>query len=155
VLRNALIQLKDVINDREVAEKQDSSAATKKLLIIEFARDEYREAIEDIMRSVFASNAHILFTHADTGICLQRIHERALHPHCEDDHPSCSDRFFIRYYGTDNRKFIQTLHEQYSPDQCVGIVESDGTLDQFKQCVSSFWKKVLCNNAARLVAAPG
>lgn len=157
VLRDALIQLRYAIDDKEIAGRQDVSAATeKRLLIVEFARDEYREAIEDIMQPAFASNAHLLFIHADIDICLRRVHERTRHPFFEDDHPSFSDNIFLRYYQQDNLEFIQALLEQYSFEQCIEVIESNGTLDQFKQYVSSFGEKMLRNESLRLVAtAPG
>jgi shikimate kinase len=151
MLKDALIHIRYAIDEKEAAAEQDASVANKKLLIVEFARDKYEEAIEDIMRPVFTNNSHILFIHASIDACLERIHERTMHPHYEDDHPSCSDELFIRYYGTDDREFIQMLQERYGFERCIEIVESNGTLDHFKQRISSFWERILCNSAGGLV----
>lgn len=150
VLRDALKLLEQKI-EREEVENEDSGSP-KKLLIVEFARDEYQEAME-IMSPVFTSNAHLLFTNADIDICLQRVHARTQCPRYEDDHPSFSDGIFINHYAKDNRPFIEELQQRYASGRHVEIIENNDSLELFLDNISYFWDQALCSAGVRLVTA--
>ncbi len=147
VLKDALILLKQDIERREAEDEE--SGFPRRLLIIEFARDEYQEAME-IMSPVFTSNAHLLFTNADIDICLQRVHARTQCPRYEDDHPSFSDEIFINHYAKDNRPFIGELQQRYASGRHIKIIENNDTLELFLDNVSCFWNQVLCSAGVEL-----
>ncbi len=150
VLKDALILLRRDIERREA--EDEKSDFPRKLLTIEFARDEYQEAME-IMGPVFASNAHLLFTNADIRLCLQHVHARTLHPRHEDDHPSFSDEIFKNHYTQDNRSFIRGLRQQYASGRHVEIIENSDTLRLFLDNISYFWGQALRSAGDRLVTA--
>ncbi len=150
VLKDALILLKQDIERREA--EDEKSGFPRRLLIIEFARDEYQEAME-IMSPVFTSNAHLLFTNADFDTCLQRVHARTQCPRYEDDHPSFSDEIFVNHYAKDNRPFIRELQQRYASGQHVKIIENNDTLDLFLQNISYFWSQALRSAGVGLITA--
>src|SRR5437660_1319390 len=74
------------------------------LLIIEFSRDDYCEALS-FFTSLRVNDAHFLFINSDIPTCKARIKARADHPRTLDD---CyvSDYIFEAYYKRDHQQYI-------------------------------------------------
>jgi len=77
------------------------------LIIVEFARDDYREALE-VFSPHFLQDTHILFVDANTDLCIQRIYQRILHIMEPDSH-FISETIMKEYYGRDNREYMRHL----------------------------------------------
>src|SRR5947209_18360649 len=75
------------------------------LITIEFARDDYSQALKQFSRK-FLRNAYFIYIDADIETCLRRIHERVAHSTSADDHPSLSDDAFRIHYQKDNRQYM-------------------------------------------------
>jgi adenylate kinase family enzyme len=74
-------------------------------VIIEFARCDYRNALEEFGR-VFLQNAFFLFIDSDLESCVQRVHERVRHPDTLDDH--FTSEFVFECYRQGQSNYISS-----------------------------------------------
>jgi adenylate kinase family enzyme len=85
----------------------DVSPKGHKLLLIEFSRGDYAQALKNFGSSFF-DNAAYLYLQANTNTCLKRIAERVKNPQNIDDH-YVPDRTFDRFVEADTEEYPQTL----------------------------------------------
>lgn len=80
-----------------------------KLCIIEFARDDYSEALKFFDKRLLPPyDTYFLFFDADIPACIKRIHDRVAKPDAErtlDDH-FVSEDILDSYYQRDNRDYL-------------------------------------------------
>lgn len=101
VLNDALLEVERLVKLRMLTTKG------KKLLIVEFARDDYKMALE-IFSADLLRDTHILFVDADLDVCMRRIHQRISHVSKPDNH-FISDTIMKKYYGKDNTEDMRHL----------------------------------------------
>ena len=77
----------------------------KKMIIIEFARDNYRKALK-LFEPGFLHDSYIFFVDADLQVCINRIHKRVETP-SEPDHHFVSDYIMQTYYNKDKAHYLQ------------------------------------------------
>jgi thymidylate kinase len=123
----------------EVEQRVIDATTTTDLVTIEFARDDYRHAIQQFS-SQFLQDAYFLFMNADIETCLTRVHERVQRASGRDDHPSFSDDIFRRYYAPDNIKYIQRkmAHEFSLPKQRILVINNTGLLEDSLRQLKQF-----------------
>jgi len=135
---------KRVVEERELFTK-------RKLIIIEFARDDYSKALKKFFPD-FLKDAYFLFIDADIPICQKRIQDRVSKSPEElikEDDRYVSPFIFETYYQRDNRQYFASvatqLKEEFGVSEShVGVIEdSDLTLDDFKKQVASFAVRIL------------
>ncbi|GHO43799.1 AAA family ATPase [Ktedonospora formicarum] len=144
VLDSALQELESTVN---------RLSATADMVTIEFARDDYRTALQQFSPA-FLHDAHILFLHADLDTCLQRVHERVACSLSSDDHPSFSDAIFKRYYANDASSYIaNSLREEFGISREVCVINNMGALNQFQYELEQFIQGVLLHNEALSLTA--
>src|SRR6266487_5236350 len=82
-----------------IMKRKEFADKSTELLIIEFSRDDYCEALS-FFTSLRLNDAHFLFINSDIPTCKARIKARADHPRTRDD---CyvSDYVFETYYRRD------------------------------------------------------
>jgi len=108
------------------------------LVTIEFARNDYREALHQFTPS-FLKDAYFLFLDADIETCLQRVHERVIHSNSIDDHPSFSDAIFRAYYQKENAAYMAAcLKKEFALHKSVKVINNTGSLDDFKLHIEQF-----------------
>jgi hypothetical protein len=73
-----------------------SEVESEQLIVIEFARDDYGEALK-LFSPKFLKNAYFLFINSDIKTCVQRVHCRVAHSSTADDH-FVSDEIICSYY---------------------------------------------------------
>lgn len=114
------------------------------LISIEFARNDYRYAMEQFDRT-FLKDAYFLFINVDIDVCLERIHKRVANPETADDHPSLSDDNFRNHYCQDNVPYILTeFKSRYSlQDRQVMVIENVGSLEEFRIKLEEFTQILL------------
>jgi len=95
---DALVELACRVQEIERASQDD------KVIIIEFARDDYCEALR-LFPLALLQNAYFLFIDAEVEACRQRVKARVANPETPDDH-YVSDYIFKAYY---NKKCQQSL----------------------------------------------
>lgn len=113
-------------------------AATADLVTIEFARDDYREALRQFSPA-FLKDAYILFLDADLETCIRRVHDRVEHAVTDDDHPSFSDDIFRWYYARDNKPYMSRfLRTEFGIRKAVKIIDNTGSLTSFLNSIELF-----------------
>ena len=116
----ALRKLEQVVNE-------DSEKA--ELVLIEFARNDYRRAFHQFSQAFF-KDAYFLHLDTEIEICKQRIHGRTIYPIFEDDYPVSEYIFKEYYYGDDGRCLPFTLKNEYGIDeQQVLVVNNNFPLE--------------------------
>ena len=107
------------------------------LIIIEFARDDYGEALKLFSRD-FLQNAHFLFIETDVEICIERIYKRVTY-HLTADDNFVSDYVLRNYYYKDNRQYILSgLRRDYGINKQVELIDNVGSLHEFFDRVRGF-----------------
>ncbi|HLJ35749.1 MAG TPA: hypothetical protein VKU38_18985, partial [Ktedonobacteraceae bacterium] len=106
------------------------------LIIIEFARDDYRKALKQF-NPQFIQDAYFLYIDTDIDTCISRIYERAAHPKTPDDH-FVSDTIVREYYGKDNRPYMvkNFRHEYHVPAERLWIIDNMRQLEDFQREVN-------------------
>ncbi|GCE25948.1 hypothetical protein KDA_14320 [Dictyobacter alpinus] len=113
-----------------------------KLLLIEFARNDYIQALQQF-QPAFLQDAYFIFFEADLDTCVTRVYERSYHPSNRDDH-FISEEMIRGYYQQENNEhLIYQLLAQYGiSKKRVCIIHNTGTrkkfYEQLRHFVSSF-----------------
>ncbi len=122
----------------EVEAKVYTCLPSVNLVTIEFARNDYREALQQFAPS-FLKDAYFLFLDADIETCLQRVHERVMHSNSLDDHPSFSDAIFRCYYQKENGAYMAAcLQKEFGLQKQVKVINNTGSLDDFTHNIEQF-----------------
>lgn len=101
VLDDALLELK-----REVERRIERVRAyDDQLIIIEFARNKYCEALK-VFGPGILKQAHFVYVDADVQTCIKHIHQRTHRHKTPDDH-FVSEEIMTGYYATDDQEAIQ------------------------------------------------
>jgi len=132
----------------EILRRKKLADNSRELLIIEFSRDDYREALS-FFSSLRLRDAHFLFINSDILSCKARIKARADHPHTLDDR-YVSDYIFEAYYKRDHRQYLAETAIQFNqrfgiPLDHIHVIQngSDVTVQQFFQEVEAFASDIL------------
>ncbi len=136
VLDDALKQLEKKVEERE-QELDRSSPNQKKIIMIEFARNDYSQALSNFTPE-FLSNAYFLYIEAGLKPCIDRIHRRRANNNSSNcDRHFVSDDIMNTYYQTDNwLSTLQTLSAQQQENACR--LNNDGLQKAFELQVSHF-----------------
>lgn len=118
-------------------------SAARNLLLIEFARNDYRKALKLISQDLF-HDAYFLFINSDMASCLQRINKRVAYPTAPDDH-FVSTKIFERYYRKDNSTYITSdLKRDFEIDENrLRIIDNTSTLKDFHTKMWEFAETIL------------
>ncbi len=121
----------NVIQKRATAALKDCNPYTRRLIVIEFARDDYIQALRQF-DPAFLQDAHFLFLDADVDLCIQRIHDRVAHPVSIDDHFVSND-IITGYYQKDSTPdMIRKLADAFALDkQNMRHVETCNSREEF------------------------
>ena len=125
-------------------------AGSNKMIIIEFARNNYEHAFS-LFDKVFFQEAYFIHLDAGLEICRQRISERTSNPAHEDDYP-VSDYIFENYYLGDDGKFIpKMITATYAIDERKAIVvDNNGTLDAAIEQITPFIDDIISAEVAHI-----
>jgi|SRR5215467_4194132 len=112
---------------------RDCNLYAQRLIVIEFARDDYIDALRQF-DPAYLHDAHFLFLDCDVDLSIQRIHDRVAHPESADDH-FVSDDIITGYYQKDSTSnMIRALADQFIlNEQKMRHVETYGSRDSFLQ----------------------
>ncbi|MBV9257833.1 MAG: AAA family ATPase [Ktedonobacteraceae bacterium] len=117
------------------------------LATIEFARNDYREALQQFSAS-FLKDAYFLFLDADLETCLRRVHERVMCSSSIDDHPSFSDAIFRSYYQKENGAYMAVcLQREFCIHKQVRVINNTGSLNEFMRCIEQFADEIFRREA--------
>jgi hypothetical protein len=133
VLDEALFHLKKQANPILLAPN------AKEMLLIEFARDDYKKAFE-ILGSEFLLDTNILFVNASVNTCIQRIHKRVT-PGLAPDKHFVSDSILKGYYSKDDSS--EAAEQQKCGRGVVQYIDNIHSLNHFYSRVDSFCDEVI------------
>jgi hypothetical protein len=135
-LCHTILRRKKLVND------------SAELLIIEFSRDDYCEALS-FFPSFRLQGARFLFIHSDIPTCKARIKARVDHPRTLDDR-YVSDDIFKEYYERDHQQYMNEvalqLDQQFGvPMEHIQVINNgpEISVQQFYQAVESFASDLL------------
>lgn len=136
-------------------EARTYSAHPRKILLLEFARDDYMQALQQFQRS-FLRNAYFLFLTADLDTCVKRVHKRANHPTTRNDH-FISEAMLRSYYQQEhNPSLLYHLLSSYGiQEQHVRIINNTETRYQFHEQLGNFMQEILFkhqNDAGQVIS---
>ncbi len=116
---------------------------SKKLLLLEFARDNYQDALKQF-QPTFLKDAYFLFFEANIDMCVRRVYERSSNPTSCDDH-FISEEMIRSYYHEDNRPYLtyNLLADYGISDKKVRVINNVGSRMEFKAQVKSFVETIL------------
>jgi len=123
---------------KKVMETQVSSPSQKKLLVIEFARKNYHEALENFNAS-FLQDAYFVFLDVDIQTCINRVHHRINNQRSPDDHfvhESILESYrdlYPRYYINSNLAVDFSL-----PKDRIIIINNNGAEEDFEDQMNRF-----------------
>ena len=143
VLDTALLEVERLVKLYMLTRKE------KTLAIIEFARDDYKTALE-IFSPHFLHDTHILFVDANIDLCIQRIYKRVLHVDEPDNH-FISETIMKEYYGKDNREYMryladlnaQAIKDKKEIAHVVHYIENIDSLDYLYANVDQFFNEMM------------
>lgn len=114
------------------------------IVVIEFARDNYIEALRNF-RSSFLKDAYFIFIDTKVDICIQRIHKRVAFPTTPDD-SFVSDAILSNYYK--KQVIPKRLQEQFESEfavieRRVWFINNSGTRHQFDMEINRIFYSIL------------
>ncbi len=117
---------------------QKHASCKTKLVLIEFARDDYSELLRTFGDEVL-QDAYFLFLDADIKTCIKRVYERSLHPATVHDH-FVSTEIIESYYSKDNKPYMlsQFARDYGLEDKRVTVIDNTGSWDYFTQQIKAF-----------------
>ena len=135
VLDQALKSLEDQVRQRY-------NPLNDELIVIEFARDDYKHALKQFS-TTFLKDSYFLFIEADIKTCIQRVKGRVTNPPTQDNH-FVSEDIMIEYYGKYSviPNFKSDLHVEIDKKR-VKTINSRGSLEAFNVKVEGYIKAIL------------
>ena len=135
VLDTALKRLEAKV---ENSEEVSLSFERDEIVMIEFARDDYVQALSNFSHD-FLKGAYFLFVETRLETCIERIHSRRASTSPDSDHHSVSDFIMRNYYYTDN---WSSIAQTFSGYQYV-LQNNEKSEETFKIKVSDFVQTIL------------
>ena len=114
--------------------KYIEQATTNKLLLIEFARSNYEEALQHFSPCVL-QDIYFLFIDVELDTCIQRIEQRMLHPIPPDDH-YISKAMLAQYYTE------QKFPEDHMYPGKIERIDNNGSLEDFIRQIDNVVKDI-------------
>ena len=117
----------------------------KKILLLEFARDNYQSALKQF-QPAFLQDAYFLFFEADLDMCVRRVYERSSNPVSCNDH-FISEQMIRSYYSEDNRPYLtySLLADYGISDKRVRIINNTESRKEFKEQIENFVQSFLAH----------
>jgi adenylate kinase family enzyme len=143
--------LDEVLRSLQDQVRQHLYSQAKKLVIVEFARDEYQKALATFDESIL-SLSYFLLVEARIDACIHRIHTRIQHQVRQDNH-YVSAEILRAYYCRDNRRyFLEDLAAQHNIEQHkISIIENNSSYSTFINLVDQFIAFVLLKTPVQTV----
>lgn len=139
VLDTALINLEKAVRARYSTKKDE-------IIIIEFARQDYNQALS-LFSPSFLKGSYFLFFNTDVKTSVQRVKNRVTDPPTPDNH-FVSENILTGYYG---KQFIPTVIKTKNGETVdksrVKMISNKGTLQSFYLKVESSVRDIIANNS--------
>ena len=114
------------------------------IIVIEFARNDYIEALKNF-RSSFLRDAYFIFINTELDICIQRIRNRVASPSTPDDY-FVSQKILNNYYK--EQVLPRQIQEQFEAEFAVAerkvwFINNKGTRRQFDMEINRIFFSIL------------
>ena len=118
-------------------------SSDNKIVTIEFARDDYKEALR-IFSKDFLKDAHFLFVNCDLEQCMQRIYSRMSNPPKPDFH-FVSEYIMHTYYSKENLTYMHHyLKNDFPLVRSVETISNTSiSFEEFEERVKVFAKTLV------------
>ncbi len=140
--------LDDVLKELEKKIKfRYSEVRNEQLIVIEFARDYYGEALK-LFSLNFLKDAYFLFINSDINTCIQRVHDRVAHSTSVDDH-FVSDDILCSYYKRQRIPFklerVDFLHSNKVQviTSRMHLINNKGSKQDFTRKINRFINSII------------
>jgi adenylate kinase family enzyme len=131
VLDDALEQ----VNANILREMENEHEGTPKLILIEFARSDYR-SIKNAFDTNILENAWTLYLQVDHEICVERVQQRARHRQWEDD-SFVPSNIMNDYYGKEDLMGVEEVFRK----EKIEVIENSGDWSNTQTRVEEFIRK--------------
>ncbi len=123
---------------------------SKKLLLLEFARDNYQSALKQF-QPTFLKDAYFLFFEANIDMCVQRVYQRSSNPASCNDH-FISEQMIRSYYREDNKPYMtyKLLADYGISDKRVRVINNMGSRKEFKAQIKNFVYTIMKHSTEEL-----
>jgi adenylate kinase family enzyme len=125
--------------EKKVKKKVKKKSSNDELIIIEFARNDYRAALKCFNQNLLRSS-YFIFVDAEIETCIKRIHDRITFcPTAEDNH-YVSEYIIKSYYYRDNWEYMGShLKQAYGiENQRIEAIYNMGSLKEYVDRVDRF-----------------
>ena len=125
--------------EKIVEEEERRNSHKDELIIIEFARNDYRDALK-CFNSDFLQSSYFIFVDADIETCIRRIHDRIASCPAKEDNHYVSEYIIKSYYYKDNWEYMGShLKKVYGiEEQRIEAVNNMGSLQEFINRINRF-----------------
>ncbi|MGI9057022.1 MAG: hypothetical protein ACR2H5_00395 [Ktedonobacteraceae bacterium] len=129
--------LDEVLSIIEKSVRARSSKKKEELVIIEFARQDYNQAL-GLFSDSFLKDSYFLFLDADLKVCVQRVKDRVTFPPTPDNH-FVSDNILTGYYGKQViPPVIKTKKGEWVDKDRTGMISNCGSLHELRLKIEDF-----------------
>jgi len=119
----------------------------KKLVIVEFSRNDYRHAFQQFS-STFLQDSYFIHLGADVKICKQRVYKRRSDLSYPEDNFPVSDFIFETYYNHDDGKFLDQILNKYGVDRGrILVIDNNGEEQSISADIKAFIDAILFEDA--------
>jgi adenylate kinase family enzyme len=128
-------------------------AYAKQFLLLEFARNDYHQALNQF-KLEFLQDSYFLFFTTDIDTCIHRVYQRSHHPTFHDDH-FISEAMIRSYYHEDYPLHPYRLfHEHGISEKRIRIINNSGSRTIFYQQIKAFVEALICRNTLKVLPTP-
>ncbi len=125
------------IMEKKVWEEKCKLLAENRLFLIEFARANYSEALQQFS-SVFLQSSYFIYLNVDVKTCVQRIHQRVADPMRREGYDHfVSDEIMRNYYREDDWPYI-LLDLKQNRDFRVKEINNAGSIQDLTKVINDF-----------------
>lgn len=128
----------------ETRVRLNASETTKELVIIEFARQNYKQALKFFSPS-FLKDAYFIFLDADIQMCIQRVKERVTVPPTLDNH-FVSEEIIRNYYV---KQIIPSPRKSR-----MSFIDNNGDLRAFQSKIEELISAILTAESSDIQKPP-
>jgi AAA domain len=115
----------------------------KKLVIVEFSRNDYKHAFQQFNKS-FLKDAFFIYLGTELEKCKQRIRQRVAKPQFEEDHPVSEYIFKAYYYADDGSSLDDILTKEYRVDKWrMFTIDNNRSLELVCKSIEPFIHSIL------------
>lgn len=126
----------EALEETEVrARKRIAAVPSRGLVTIEFARDDYLQALKRFSAD-FLQDAHIIFFMVDTETSVQRVHQRYL----KTGHHFVSEHILRSYYKESRpHSILEALKGICGPQKKIQVCDNTGSWGDFFRQINQFF----------------